>query len=122
MLDPDAERDQEKAISPLRAPLVALSRIIRSMGRQLLAFLGLILVIIGVPLAMITPFPFVPIGLPVVVTGVALLGRNSVWGHALLERMLTRWPRLERYAPNWLMHLVFARPKRVVEPDPPAKT
>jgi hypothetical protein len=117
MQDPDAERDHEEMIAPLRRPVVAARRTLRSMGRQMLAFIGLVFVIIGVPLAMITPFPFVPIGLPVVVMGVALLGRNSVWGHALLERMLMRWPSLERFAPNWLMQLVFARPKRVPAPD-----
>lgn len=69
-------------------------------------------IIIGVPLAMLTPFPFVPIGLPVVILGVVLLGRNSVWGRRWMESVLARHPRVERFAPNWLMKLVFGRDKQ----------
>ncbi len=85
--------------------------------RQLLAMLGLVLILIGVPLAIITPFPFVPIGLPVVIIGVVLLGRNSLWGRALMERILRHFPGVERFAPNWLMRLVFGRDKHVRTSD-----
>lgn len=79
--------------------------------RQLFAILGLVLIIIGVPIAIVTPFPFVPIGLPIVILGVVLLGRNSLWGRNWMEGVLARHPSVERFAPNWLMKLVFAREK-----------
>ena len=84
---------------------------VQTLIRQAFAILGLILIIIGVPLAAVTPFPFVPIGLPVVILGVVLLGRNSVWGRNWMEGVLRRWPSIERFAPNWLMKAVFGRDK-----------
>lgn len=81
--------------------------------RQSLALLGLFLIIIGVPIAVLTPFPFVPIGLPIVIIGVVLLGRFSVWGKMWMERVLKRFPSIERFAPNWLMQLVFGRSRDV---------
>lgn len=84
----------------------------RTIARQLLALFGMFLILIGVPLAILTPFPFVPIGLPVVITGVVLLGRNSLWGRNWMERVIARFPRVERFAPNWLMKAVFGREKR----------
>ncbi|MEL6663412.1 MAG: hypothetical protein AAFO57_02095 [Pseudomonadota bacterium] len=83
----------------------------RTLVRQLFALLGLFFIIIGVPLAILTPFPFVPIGLPVVILGVVLLGRNSMWGRRWMEGVLKRYPSVERFAPNWLMKLVFGREK-----------
>ncbi|MEM6534522.1 MAG: hypothetical protein AAF613_02680 [Pseudomonadota bacterium] len=79
--------------------------------RLTFAIVGLVLIIIGVPLAAVTPFPFIPIGLPVVILGVVLLGRNSVWGRNWMEGILRRWPSIERFAPNWLMKAVFGRDK-----------
>lgn len=96
-------------------PIAAVGQGVRILFRQFLALLGMVFIIIGVPLAMITPFPFVPIGLPVVIIGVVLLGRNSVWGRRWMEGILDRWPALERYAPHWLMKLVFGRDKRTTE-------
>ena len=84
----------------------------RTLVRQTFALLGLFLIVIGVPLAIMTPFPFVPIGLPVVIFGVMLLGRNSIWGRNWMEGIIRRYPQVERYAPNWLMQVVFAREKR----------
>ena len=55
-------------------------------------------------------------GLPFGILGVILLGRNSVWGHRWMESVLKRHPRVERFAPNWLMKLVFAREKNVAPP------
>lgn len=83
----------------------------RTLVRQCFALLGLVLIIIGVPLAVATPFPFIPIGLPVVILGVVLLGRNSLWGRRWMEGVLERHPKVERFAPNWLMKLVFGREK-----------
>ena len=83
----------------------------RTLVRQILALVGLFLIIIGVPIAMLTPFPFVPIGLPVIIFGVVLLGRNSLWGRRWMEGVLAKYPKVERFAPNWLMKLVFGRDK-----------
>lgn len=93
------------------APLAAVSGSMRTLVRQCFALLGLVFIIIGVPIAVATPFPFIPIGLPIVIVGVALLGRNSIWGRNWMERVLARHPRIERFAPNWLMKLVFGRDK-----------
>ncbi len=111
---PDTETTNKSGSQP-PAPVAMVIQSVRKVFRQFLALLGLFLIMIGVPLAMLTPFPFVPIGLPVVIIGVVLLGRNSVWGHQLMEAMLHKWPNIERFAPNWLMQLVFGREKRPIE-------
>ena len=78
--------------------------------RQMLALLGLVLIVLAVPVAFATPF--IPVGLPMALVGVVLLGRNAVWGRRWMEGMLVRHPRLERMAPNWLMKRVFGREKQ----------
>lgn len=104
--------DQDKHDRKARSghPLVMVFYFISHLGRQALALVGLFLVIISVPVAIATPF--LPIGLPIGVMGVALLGRNSVWGQRLLNHLLSKKPELERLAPEWLMKLVFGRPKQ----------
>lgn len=82
----------------------------RGIFRQFLAGLGLVLIIIAIPLAWATPF--LPIGLPLGILGVVLLGTNSVWGRNWMEGVLHRHPWIERMAPHWLMRKVFAREKR----------
>ncbi len=113
----DSERDPFDMTRPAPAvtdqPIAAVGQGMRTLVRQLFAILGLVLIIVGVPIALVTPFPFVPIGLPIVILGVALLGRNSMWGRNWMEGVLARHPKIERFAPNWLMKLVFAREKRV---------
>ncbi len=105
--EPSAHDEQTKTARPLNL----VNHGFRQIVRQFLAILGVFLIMVGVPLAMLTPFPFVPIGLPVVLLGVSLLGRNSVWGRRWMEGLLVRYPTLERFAPNWLMKLVFGRDK-----------
>lgn len=83
----------------------------RTIVRQSLAVLGLILIILAFPIGFLTPF--LPIGLPIGIVGVLLLGRNSIWGRRWMERVLVRHPLIERLAPNWLMKLVFGREKQV---------
>jgi len=65
------------------------------------------LIIVSIPIGVLTPF--LPIGLPFGVIGVVLLGRNSRAGKRWMERVLKRYPRIERFAPNWLMKTVFGR-------------
>ena len=107
----DTERDPLEP-RPAGPQIAAVGTGMRTLVRQLFALLGLILIIIGVPIAVLTPFPFIPIGLPIVILGVVLLGRNSLWGRNWMEGVLARHPKIERFAPNWLMRLVFARAKR----------
>ncbi|MCA8901472.1 MAG: hypothetical protein KDA53_09495 [Hyphomonas sp.] len=78
--------------------------------RQVLALMGLALIVIAIPVGIATPL--LPIGLPIAIVGVILLGRNSLWGRRWMEGVLVRHPRVERFAPNWLMKLVFGREKR----------
>ena len=94
------------------APLGYVGSSFRVLVRQAFALLGLFLILIGVPIAVLTPFPFVPIGLPIVILGVVLLGRNSLWGRQWMESILRRYPSVERFAPNWLMKAVFGREKQ----------
>jgi hypothetical protein len=81
--------------------------------RQILAVLGLLLIIVAIPVGIATPF--IPVGLPIAIFGVILLGRNAVWGRRWMEGVLARHPSVERFAPHWLMLLVFGREKRTKE-------
>ena len=81
----------------------------RLIGRQFLALVGLVLVILSVPIGFLTPF--LPIGLPIGVFGSALLARNSVWGQRLIRYLLKRYPRLEKITPAWLLKLILGQEK-----------
>jgi len=95
-------------------PITAARQAINTAMRQFFAALGFFLIIIAIPIAFASPL--IPIGLPIGIVGVILLGRNSVWGRNWMEGVLEKHPRVERFAPNWLMRLVFARENR-----PPAE-
>ena len=92
------------------APLGVVGSGVRTLVRQAFAILGLVLIAIAIPIAFVTPL--LPIGLPIAILGVVLLGRNSLWGRRWMEGVLERHPRVERFAPNWLMKAVFGREKR----------
>ena len=93
-------------------PAVAIRTGFNTAFRQVLALIGLFMIALSIPIGLLTPL--IPIGLPFGILGVVLLGRNSVWGHRWMESVLKRHPRVERFAPNWLMKLVFAREKRIL--------
>lgn len=100
---------------PFRAPppgdpFGSVGRGMQLIVRQTFAILGLTFIAISIPLGLLTPF--IPIGLPIAIIGVILLGRSTKWGQRLMEGILTRYPSLERLAPNWLMKSVFGREKR----------
>lgn len=95
------------------APLGVVGSSVRTLVRQAFAFLGLVLIAVAIPIAFVTPL--LPIGLPIAILGVVLLGRNSLWGRRWMEGVLDRHPRVERFAPNWLMKAVFGREKRSPE-------
>jgi len=69
-----------------------------------------IMIVVAIPIAFVTPI--IPVGLPIAILGVVLLGRNAMWGRRWMESVLARHPRVERFAPNWLMRLVFGRDKK----------
>lgn len=96
------------------APLGLVGASVRALVRQAFALLGLVMIVVAIPIAFVTPL--LPIGLPLAILGVALLGRNSLWGRRWMEGVLERHPRVERFAPNWLMKAVFAREKRAYKP------
>ncbi|MFC7291047.1 hypothetical protein [Hirschia litorea] len=75
--------------------------------RPILALLGVFFIVIGVPIAFLTPIPFVPIGLPIVILGVVLLARNSLTGKRWMRNVIAKHPSLKRFAPNWLLHLIL---------------
>lgn len=76
--------------------------------RPVLAGFGVFFIVIGVPIAFMTPFPFIPIGLPIVILGVVLLARNSLTGRRWMQGVLEKHPRLERFAPKWLLNMIHA--------------
>lgn len=73
--------------------------------RTTLALLGAFLIPVGVVIAFLTPI--IPVGLPIVILGVVLLARNALWGRRWLQSMLAKYPSLERFAPEWLLKLIF---------------
>ena len=77
--------------------------------RGVLALLGVGLIIIGVPVAIITPFPMIPIGLSIVVAGTVLVARNSLTGRLWLAGMVEQYPRIRHLTPNWLKALLFGK-------------
>lgn len=81
----------------------------RLVGRQTLAVIGLLLVILSVPVGFLTPF--LPIGLPIGLLGSALLARNSVWGQRFIGYLLRRHPKLEKITPDWLLKLILGQEK-----------
>lgn len=93
-------------------PIHVLRNGVNVAARQVLAVSGLGLIALAIPVGIATPF--IPVGLPMAIVGVVLLGRNAVWGRRWMEGVMARHPRLERLAPNWLMRSVFGREKRVV--------
>ena len=68
---------------------------------------GVVLIIAGVPIAIATPL--IPVGLPITILGVVLLARNSMAGRRWMQRTLKRHPRLERFAPDWLLRLILGK-------------
>ena len=110
---PTTDRDPPPTPPPQGGPTFDPARgVARSVGaiiRGTLALLGLLLIPVGVIIAFLTPF--LPIGLPIVILGVVLLARNAVWGRRWMQGVLARHPRLARFAPDWLMKLIFGESK-----------
>lgn len=80
-----------------------------SLIRTTLALLGVLLIPIGVIVALLTPI--IPVGLPIVILGVVLVARNALWGRRAFQAILARHPTLERFAPDWLMRMIFGEHK-----------
>ena len=113
MPDTSPEPEDDKTVRYKESPRVPIQTVttgLRALLRQCLALLGLGLIIIAIPIAFVTPI--LPVGLPIAVLGVVLLGRNAIWGKRWMEGVLARNPKLERFAPNWLMRAVFGREKQ----------
>lgn len=106
---PPMKDDRARNDAPIAQPLRVVGDGMRTLVRQACALLGLALIVIAIPIGFVTPL--LPIGLPIAIVGVVLLGRNSLWGKQWMERILARHPRIERFAPNWLMKAVFGREK-----------
>ena len=81
----------------------------RLIGRQTLAVMGLLMVILAIPIGFLTPF--IPIGLPIGIFGSALLARNSVWGQRFIRHLLIKNPRLEKISPDWLLKMILGKEK-----------
>ncbi|OYW84316.1 MAG: hypothetical protein B7Z22_10885 [Hyphomonas sp. 32-62-5] len=92
-------------------PIHVLRNGVNVVARQTLALTGLGMIVLAIPVGVATPF--IPVGLPMAIVGVVLLGRNAVWGRRWMESVMARHPKVERLAPNWLMRSVFGREKRI---------
>lgn len=55
---------------------------------------GLLLLILSVPIGILTPF--IPVGLPIAIVGLVLIGRNSRFGRGILIRTARRRPMMRR--------------------------
>lgn len=97
--------DGEHSAQPEPPPKNILHQGMMAIIRSTLAILGFVLIPLGVIIAMLTPA--LPIGLPIVMTGVVLASRNSAWGRRVFQSILMKYPKLERFAPEWLMKLIF---------------
>lgn len=73
--------------------------------RSGLAVIGILLIPVGIIVAFLTPV--LPVGLPIVILGVVLIARNFPWGRRLFQAILKKYPALERFAPDWLLKLIF---------------
>jgi hypothetical protein len=104
-----SSQTEEAAASATQAPPSMVKQGVAAIIRSALAILGAILIPLGVIIAFLTPI--LPIGLPIVILGVVLLARNAVWGRRWLQGMLARHPSLERFAPDWLLRLIFGEHK-----------
>ena len=98
-----AKRDADEARSKPRKSRV--QERVMVIVRATLAIFGVILIPAGMIIGFLTPF--IPIGLPIVIVGVVLLARNAVWGRRFVQNTLRRHPTLERFAPGWLLTLIF---------------
>ena len=68
----------------------------------ILSALGVVIVILSIPIGALTPF--LPVGLPLTILGIVLIGRNSRWGKRLVVSA-ARWnPRTRK-----LYRLAFRR-------------
>lgn len=103
--------DDPKHKSPPRAGKIGMvGNGAKLIGRQALAVIGLVMVILSVPIGFLTPF--IPVGLPIGIFGSALLARNSVWGQRFIGHIVKKYPAIERVTPNWLVKLVLGREKQ----------
>jgi hypothetical protein len=109
MADDETQMNTEQTSASPR-PAAGLRNGVNVAFRQILALTGLIMIVVAIPIAFVTPI--IPVGLPIAILGVVLLGRNAMWGRRWMESVLARHPRVERFAPNWLMRLVFGRDKK----------
>ncbi len=105
----DSHRLNETPETPGSKPAKVLKGGVQLAVRQTLAILGLVLILVAIPIGILTPL--IPIGLPLAIVGVILLGRNAKWGRLGMEKLMQKYSSLERFAPNWLMRLVFGRDK-----------
>lgn len=59
--------------------------------KALMSLVGLVLLVLSVPIGMLTPF--IPVGLPMAILGLVLVGRNSRFGKGVIVTTARRYPR-----------------------------
>ena len=74
-------------------------QLVRALG----AVIGTMLVLAGIPIAIATPIPFLPIGLFVSLAGVILITRSSSSASKAIRAFLMRRPRLRRRVPDRIL-------------------
>ena len=59
--------------------------------KLILSLIGLVLVVLSIPIGMLTPF--IPIGLPMAIVGLVMIGRNSRYGKGAIMKTARKYPR-----------------------------
>lgn len=76
---------------PFRAPpRNPIANLISTIARAVVVAIGLFLMIIAIPLALITPI--IPVGLPIFIVGTIIVAAASKTAHTIITNQLKRWP------------------------------
>jgi hypothetical protein len=62
--------------------------------KALLSLVGIILLVLSFPIGALTPF--IPVGLPMAIVGLVLIGRNSRLGKGMILTTARRHPRVRQ--------------------------
>ncbi len=62
--------------------------------KAVLSIIGIVLLILSFPIGVLTPF--IPVGLPMAILGLVLIGRNSRYGKGMILSTARRHPRVRQ--------------------------
>lgn len=62
--------------------------------KAILSIVGVVLLVLAFPIGFLTPF--IPVGLPMAIVGLVLIGRNSRFGKGMILTTARRHPRVRQ--------------------------